>query len=683
MNKPSTAFGNDLATIKMTGPNFAKQVNVLRQSVEAYLDSSAELEPTPSFTYSVGWFENYESLFQGDASTTSGIEAISERAISTGRVLMSGKGGGAKTVVIRRLMRRCLKENNVPAILDLKKWTSLQYQEWKSLVGSVVRMDYLLANLGPKQFSVMQLDSLPLNIKRLIFVDGLNEVTQGFGQEIIETIDEYAQLAVQTGIVVADRMARRTFIDEKRWRIASIAPLAPNEVRKQLKYKLGRSSLFDAADADTRALLSSPYFLNSLLRDRTPTAHTSSGTIHNYFVQHASLSEPEIDVAAGAAYLAYKSSRSRSFPIDDFRQAAGNKITKKLIDAKALLVVGTLVSFDHHLKHDFLASRHAVKRGDWSPEVLGVLTFDASSFDALFMSLQQMSSSDGADYLIKNIYNWNPYGAAYALTDGGSQGRTLVSSEMQTVIITMLAERQWDLMKATQTKARDSLRLFPKTEVQKFLLASRLKELFPIVNAVAIRQLWFNEWKHLFTRQGKAAARDVDVKQILNGDSLLGWTAANVLKRLPVSERSQVLLRKLIRKEDKTVRWRIVHVLGSFPTRRNLAVLFDRLDRDGYHWVRYGATRSLVEMAALGSDQIRRQIFVGIAKRAKALSKDEKSLREFGSAIFIEQKRAPKNWVSRLAPVVEAFYNAERSFEKREQWRQMASRLKGEYESRI
>jgi hypothetical protein len=667
----------------MTGPNLVQQVDVLRQSVEAYLDSSRELEPTPSFAYSVGWFENYESLFQGEASTTTGIEAISDLAISTGRVLISGKGGGAKTVVIRRLMRQCLKEKTVPAVLDLKKWTSLQYQEWKTLVGSVVRMDYLLANLGPKQFSVMQLDSLPLNIKRLIFVDGLNEVTQGFGQEIIETIDEYAQLAVLTGIVVADRMARRTFIDEKRWRIASIAPLTADEIRQQLTHKFGDTALFDAADADTRALLSSPYFLNSLLRDGTPTAHTSSGTIHNYFVQHVSLSEPEIDVAGGAAYFAYKSFRSRSFPIDDFRKAVGNKVTNKLIDAKALLIAGTLASFDHHLKHDFLASRHAVKVGDWSPEVLGVLTFDASSFDALFMSLQQMTSSDDADDLIKNIYNWNPYGAAYALTDGGSQGRTLVSSEMQIVIITMLAERQWDLMKATQTKAKDALRLFPKTEVQRFLHASRLEELFPIVNSVSIKQRWFHEWKRLFTQKGKVAARDADVKQILNEDSLLGWTAANVLKRLPVPERSQVLLRKLIRKQDKTVRWRIVHVLGSFPTKKNLSLLFDRLDRDGYHWVRYGATRSLVEMAALGSDQIRQQIFAGIAKRAKALSRDEKSLREFGSAILIEQKRAPKNWVARLAPVIETFYNVESSFEKREQWRQMAFRLKGEYESRI
>ena len=77
----------------------------------------------------------------------------------------------------------------------------------------------------------MQLDALPASLARLIFVDGLNEVAQNTGQEIIATIDDYAQYAVNTGIIVADRLVRRTFIDPQRWKLSTILPLGEAEIQ--------------------------------------------------------------------------------------------------------------------------------------------------------------------------------------------------------------------------------------------------------------------------------------------------------------------------------------------------------------------------------------------------------------------------------------------------------------------
>lgn len=654
----------------------------LKRSLAAYLDASRLLEPSPRFHLTVGWFSTYESLFRGDLAETTPIEQLVNRSIATGRVLISGKGGGAKSVVIRRLVRKTLDSLDMPVLFDLKKWTSVHYEDWKKLEGTVARMDYLFSSLGLDQFSAMRLDALPPKTGRLIFVDGLNEVTQNTGQEIITTIDDYAQYAVHTGIIVVDRLVRRTFIDPQRWKLSTILPLEESEIREQLEKKFGNDQAYEKADASTRALLSTPYFLNSLLTDETPTGRTSSETIRTYFTIHASLTEDEIDAAAGAAYHSYESFRSRTFPIDSFRAHAGVQVTQKLLDSKAILITGGMASFDHHLKHDFLASRHVVRNPNtWSPDTLGVLTFNASSFDALFMALQQTSGTEGADRFIRLIYDWNPYGAAYALTEGGSQGRTLVSGEMETIITTMLAERQWDLMIATQTKARDALSLFAPGTVKRFFAANRAEDLFLILKGIQSDKSWFREWRTLFTRSGRDALEGLDINVIFQDDSLLGWTIANVLKRLPLSEPLLKRLRLPITNQNGTVRWRIVHVLGSFPSEANATLLFDRLDHDDYHWVRYGATRSLIESAATGPVDIQGMIIEGFCRRAEQLLKDEKSMREFESAIFIDPQRVPKNWVEMLAPVIEAFYSADNTFERREQWRQLAYRLKGQYAS--
>src|SRR5690348_13576908 len=111
----------------------------LKRSLAAYLDASRLLEPSPRFHLTVGWFSTYESLFRGDLAETTPIEQLVNRSIATGRVLISGKGGGAKSVVIRRLVRKTLDSLDMPVLFDLKKWTSVHYEDWKKLEGTVAR----------------------------------------------------------------------------------------------------------------------------------------------------------------------------------------------------------------------------------------------------------------------------------------------------------------------------------------------------------------------------------------------------------------------------------------------------------------------------------------------------------------------------------------------------------------
>jgi hypothetical protein len=652
------------------------------ESLQRYVSEYLGLipEPDPEFKFLIGWCRSYEALFQGEYSEKTAIEDLVGQAAKTGRVLVSSKGGAAKSVIFRRLARMSLKIGHLAVILDLKKWSSLHYTDWRKLQDVPTRINYLFSSLQFPQFSVMQLDALSPEVLRLIFVDGLNEVTSDIGQEIIRVFDEYAQYAVNTGIIVSDRMVRRTFLDPNGWRICTVLPLEAEEIKRILALKNRDPGEYDDADPPTRALLSTPYFLHSLLSEGTPAGHTSSETIRNYFVIHASLSDSEIDKASKAAYHVYEIDKSRTFTLSTFSAEAGGDVTKKLIDTDALLTANGLASFDHHLKHDFLASRYVVEHpAIWSADVLEILTFKAGSFDALFMALQQMPSTELADRFVREIYDWNLYGAAYALTEGGSFGATRVSHEMQTVIITMLAERQWDLIKSTQVKAKDALSLFPSEGVSRFVSAESINDLFPILDNIDSANTEFQRWRSLFTIPAHAERKLPDLELVKDKDSLLGWTFANVLKRLSLPEASQRLLRSFIDTADRTVRWRIVHVLGSFPNSENAALLFTRLDSDDYHWVRYGAARSLIELAAIGKESVRKSVLTGIRKRAAKLISDAKTIGEFESAIFIDRNRAPKNWVKSLAPVIETLYGVETTFEKRERWKQVAYRLKGEY----
>src|SRR5205807_7659493 len=100
-----------------------------------------------------------------------------------------------------------------------------------------------------------------------------------------------------------------------------------------------------------------------------------------------------------------------------------------------------------------------------------------------------------------------------------------------------------------------------------------------------------------------------EITAVSSGDSLIGWTAANAIRRSTADEDQLDGLREVYRQSratdtNKTTRWRIVHLLGAFPTEANAAFLFQALTTDPYHWVKYGATRALVEIAARAGDAL-------------------------------------------------------------------------------
>ena len=363
--------------------------------MSAYLDKTAlEAEPKPEFPFSVGWCSGYDNLIEARVESTVDAYNLADEALRSGRVILSARGGGAKTVLMHRIARKIVKDGKAVVIVDLKRWTQRLSEIWTDLSDPSSRLNLLLSTISFPQTSAFSLNSLPLNIERLIIVDGLNEVTTDTGTEMIDVFDDFVRFSANTGVIITDRLARRNLRQPERWRLATVMPLTNAEIDK-VAAEAGKPIAEGELHADERELLSTPYFLDSRLNGSL--GRNSSSVIHEYFKTNVSLTETEIDTVSAAAYGVYSKFQSRTFVLKDFAKDIGETTLKKLIDARAILPDNKRAYFAHHLKHDYLVSRYLATHDDlWNRNVLNIVTFGESSFEILAMTLQQVKTIKGS-----------------------------------------------------------------------------------------------------------------------------------------------------------------------------------------------------------------------------------------------------------------------------------------------
>lgn len=633
----------------------------------------------PRFNFRIGWCKNYDDLLALKCQPTTEIEEIIERAVTVRRVLLHARGGGAKTVILSRLIKEHVPDGVLPIWIDLKRWTVADYTTWSDLGTVPAKLDFLFSRLAAPQVSITFLTELSVEIGKLVFVDGLNEIMAPVAIDMLNALHTLVRTVAASAIVVSDRLVRRPLKDSDSWSLATVMPLDEQQIREQIEKRFMSRTLYDEADQQTKALLSVPYFLNSALE--TGRIVTSAPKMYEEFFLRHVLSTDEIGRTAKAAFDAYSGNKSRSFSLTTFRAAVGDETLEKL---RPLLVVnGDTAYFNHHLKHDYLAAVHLANEPSlWNQKFFDHVTFDASSFEVLAMALDMLDNENQADRFVRAIYDWNTYGAAYAVSEGLHRGRPCVSTGMQMILMAVLAERQWDIIMPTAQRTKDALRLFGTEAAQRFLDASSAGEVRDIVAQLPGGNSDFEQWRTLFTRSTGGHASTDDV-QLLMADSVTGWTASNVLKRLDLSDHEQEQVRHLVASGPDVVRWRAVHTLGAFPGPANKQILLECLTADNYGWVRYGAIRSLLELAARAEDgKFRKSIIVALVDRADQIVHDEYIARELQSAVLIEPKQAPKEWPQLIIEMLSRIRLKESSDEKWDRWEDVAYKVRGFYESR-
>jgi len=625
------------------------------------------LIPTPEFRIEVGWGHDYDQLFEGNLSPPTDVFALVRTALAKGYVLLSGRGGGAKTVTVYRLAQYALRNDVVPIVVSLKNWTGRDYDIWQAADSQSVKLDFLLSRFGLVPLRALDIDEIALDLIRLVLLDGLNEVNSRTGQEVIYTLEEYIRFAPSSRIIVTDRLVRRSFVSPDRWQLAVVHPLSPGEIRKQIHSRFG-SKRFTDLSSDTTELLSSPYFLNAFLTDGR-IATTKSEEFKTYFLEHA-LTNDDLDLAARGAFEAYKCS-SVTFQLTEFARNSSDEVVHRLKESGALRVKDDSGYFDHHLKHDYLAARYLAHHDVWNDQTFKYVSFDASSFETIMLTLEQIDTADRADRFLRQVYDWNIYGAGYAIAEAR---KTAANREMQIVILAMLAERRFDIMRRTVERATDTLNLIKTPDAVRFQTARVLQDIFLVLNDVNSTQRWFREWRTMYTREPGTRATDDDVNCLGDPDSITGWTSSNVLKRLILTDAQQGMIRRLLQGgNDAVVRWRAAHVLGAFPNRVNAEVLLIALSDEAVS-VRFGSTRSLVEIAARDPNMTD-DVFRGLIAHVADIAEHRSVVEEVQRAVFIVPEKAPPRWTAAVFPLINVLEAKSTSAYKAEQWDRVLKEL--------
>src|SRR5689334_12373315 len=93
-------------------------------------DASLSADPLPRFKFRIGWFKNYDDLLSLKCESITEIAEIESRAVNHRRVLLHARGGGAKTVILHRLLMHHVPDEVLAIWVDLKKWTVDNYASW-------------------------------------------------------------------------------------------------------------------------------------------------------------------------------------------------------------------------------------------------------------------------------------------------------------------------------------------------------------------------------------------------------------------------------------------------------------------------------------------------------------------------------------------------------------------------
>lgn len=625
------------------------------------------------FSLQTGWARNYSDLFAGAFYETVEESRILDSVLGKGRALLCGRGGDGKTWLLRRLYRQALKQGILPVLIDLRQWTGADYVKWEEWTSQEIgdAADFLLRNFGELGVGAVELDRLSPSVRKILFVDGLNEITSTVGLQILQLLDEMVREQINLSVLVIDRLIRRDLPNSPRWSLGVVLPLTDAQIRQHL----GK-----AADPGFGDILSSPFFLDAAMRYGLGAKRRAAAS-EEFLLAHGGLKRNDLDTVAAAAFDAYRSSHSRVFDRSAFLEKAGAMPVAAMERSRTLISTADGKSyFRHHLIHDFLAARHFAQWPTqyWTPQSLSELTFEASSFDAVEMVFEQLPA-DRADPFLRQLYDWNLYAAGYALAQAREADAT-VGIEMRTMIFAMLAEKRFDRVLATRQKANDALALMQLSDAKQFRDAGSIDDLFAVLKAVESKETWFNAWKEVFCLASMSTLGNESLVAIRTSDSIIGWTVANVARRTILEAgASDVLVGWLTGESNSTVRWRIAHVLGALPDPAAVQKLFELLDSDADGAVRYGAIRSIVELASRTDGKLREAVGDGVSSRASVISGQQKIATELRNSLLMHPEAVGSDWLSFVAKVVRALFLSVESTGDRDVWRRCLADAEGLY----
>jgi hypothetical protein len=249
---------------------------------------------------------------------------------------------------------------------------------------------------------------------------------------------------------------------------------------------------------------------------------------------------------------------------------------------------------------------------------------------------------------LKRVFDWNYFAAADCIAEfreDDPEPRQL-SLSIRAAILAAVGEKRFDPIERTRRRANEILQHHRYEIAQPYREGPTRETLVHHIATLGGSEAWFTQWRGVFSKDVGDRLDAKEVEPIASDDSLIGWAAANAARRTKLDEEQQQRVRSLYedaagRELSKSVRWRVVHVLGAYPNADNASLLLKAVREDPYHWTQYGAARALVEVASQSEEGLRGPVVQGLCE-------------------FIDGYNPNKLWMRRqiLREIVEAAFTA-------------------------
>lgn len=608
----------------------------------------------------------------GKVDTDSFFEAVS----SNRKVLLKGYAGGGKSELVMRLSTHLIAAGITPVVITLNDFSALS-EEFKNGDTIDAKMKTLL-KASPVSPSIELIESFNQPYK--IIIDGLNEISGGtYGDEmprmIVGTIEDFLLEHQDAGVLITDRLTKRIFFSA--WNEMTLLSMDKESVSAIIDEKFGES-VFDSLSEKNQEILKTPYYLDYALKMDSPTL-TSEVKVHEeFFLNILALSKEELDMLAGIIFDASNKNHGFSFSKDDL-DGIGEQNFQKLEESGILKKTSDGFIFDHQLKHEYLLSRYLSQHPEkWNGKPFDVVSLESNSLESIFMTIEQLTSSEQADQFLLKVYDWNLNASIQCLIVDSELTAKKFSDGITNCMLVLVGNKQLDSVYGTSNSAKESLLKFDNTTAQQLSNVKDLKGIINLIQGFSSQHEWFEEWKSLFCRDRDLEIDEDEIHLIESDTSLVGWAATGVFRECSLSNENLLELRTIYYASDtneplhNTRRWRIVHVLGKFPSKKNVRLLLGALKWDDYHWVMYGAARSLIEMAAMADDELRKYILNKLTELLEGMKQNV--VDEIGKTVFYKDARGA--WKEDVVPILEKAKNLQTSGPYTEKW----EKIKREFE---
>jgi hypothetical protein len=644
---------------------------VLDALAAGYTANEHQLERyEPDFGVQAGFCSGYTELLLGVCAELADHGSILAQVKRSGRIILSDRGGSGKTVFLRRLMKSAADLSFCCIFLDLSRWTEEHSEKIKDKTDDALDLfRFLVGTFSEGGFDTALLEALPPTQDKLILVDGLNETPGSFADLILAACSTAANTYPMLHVLASDRLVRRQLAHESKWSFLHLLELDRNDI-----FRILERGDFSSAEYE---LMRSPFFVEQQRRGNLKKSRVQ--TITSLISEHGFSESTGLDTLSMAAFEIYRTVGSRTFPAARLTNTIDQERISSLLESGILITRPNFhYCFSHHWMHDCLASLHVSKyQALWNVdnryETLDALTFKRNSFDAVGFVLQLLQPHLSALFL-QAVYDWNPYAAGYALSEIESD-EDIVAEDIRTVVLAMLALRKLDRQIFTSDKAADALNLFRDEIAIKLRSCDNLQDLKFQIAETEIETELFRDWQAVFCLPVDSIPSNRFVNSIASEDSIIGWTAANIVKHVPLDEAQISSLLELANSHRHAVRWRAVHALGSVSSIESANLLLGILTNDIHKDVRFGAIRSLIEIASSSTD-LTDTVIDKLVPELGSLKAQPAVISELENALFVKHGMAVPNWEDKAMALFNALIDKAESVSEIERWSNAASRLR-------